>query len=78
MAAGFIGVALGAESSRRYKKINPRADPLICAMGLLICTPFLFFALVLSRYQIVLTWVGILCSHVYVHSMSKKMVVSCT
>ena len=60
VAAGFIGVAIGAESSRRYKKINPRADPLICALGLLLCTPFLFFALVLSRYQTVVTWVSII------------------
>lgn len=64
VAAGFIGVALGAESSRRYKKINPRADPLICAMGLLVCTPFLFFALVMSRYQIVLTWILIFLGEV--------------
>lgn len=64
VAAGFIGVALGAESSRRYKKINPRADPLICAGGLLICTPFLFFALVMSRYNTALTWVLIFIGEV--------------
>lgn len=58
VAAGFIGVALGAESSRRYKKRNPRADPIICSIGLLVCTPFLFFALVMSRYQTTLTWVS--------------------
>lgn len=55
--AGFLGVGLGAESSRRYKKINPRADPLICALGLLVCTPFLYFALVLSRYNTIATWI---------------------
>lgn len=64
VAAGFIGVALGAESSRRYKKINPRADPLICAIGLLVCTPFLFFALVMSRYQTAVTWVLIFLGEV--------------
>lgn len=57
VVAGFLGVGLGAESSRRYKKINPRADPLICALGLLVCTPFLYFALVLSRYNTTATWV---------------------
>ncbi|XP_052799729.1 protein spinster homolog 1-like isoform X2 [Mya arenaria] len=57
VAAGFIGVAIGAESSRRYKLINPRADPLICAMGLLVCTPFLYFALVLSGINTTVTWV---------------------
>lgn len=64
VAAGFIGVALGAESSRRYKKINPRADPLICALGLLVCTPFLFFALVMSRHQTVITWILIFIGEV--------------
>ncbi|KAL4223098.1 Protein spinster 3 [Mactra antiquata] len=56
VAAGFIGVAIGAQSSKIYKRRNPRADPLICALGLLVCTPFLFFALVLSRYQTAVTW----------------------
>ncbi|CAE1177147.1 SPNS [Acanthosepion pharaonis] len=55
--AGFVGVAIGSESARRYKKINPRADPLICAMGLLSCTPFIFFALLISQYHIIMTWV---------------------
>ncbi|XP_069134992.1 protein spinster homolog 1-like isoform X2 [Argopecten irradians] len=57
VVAGFVGVALGAEISRRYKKINPRADPLVCAFGLLTCVPFLFFALVLSQWYTVATWI---------------------
>ncbi|XP_067682434.1 protein spinster homolog 1-like isoform X3 [Haliotis asinina] len=57
VAAGFIGVALGAETARRYKKINPRSDPIICAMGLLSSAPFLFFALVLANYSTPATWV---------------------
>ncbi|XP_033748854.1 protein spinster homolog 1-like isoform X3 [Pecten maximus] len=57
VVAGFVGVALGAEVSRRYKKINPRADPLVCAFGLLTCVPFLFFALVLSEWYTVPTWI---------------------
>ncbi|XP_062578928.1 protein spinster homolog 1-like isoform X4 [Saccostrea cucullata] len=56
VAAGFIGVALGAEASRRYKRINPRADPLVCAFGLLMCTPFLFFGLWLSEHHIPASW----------------------
>ncbi|KAK3083986.1 hypothetical protein FSP39_006341 [Pinctada imbricata] len=57
VAAGFIGVAIGAETSRRMKSRNPRADPLICAFGLLLCTPFLFFSLVLTEYNIAASWV---------------------
>ncbi|XP_078338601.1 protein spinster homolog 1-like isoform X5 [Crassostrea virginica] len=56
VAAGFIGVALGAEASRRYKRINPRADPLVCAFGLMMCMPFLFFGLWLSEYHIPASW----------------------
>ena len=59
MAAGFIGVAAGAETSRRMKTRHPRADPLICAFGLLSCMPFLFFALVLSEFNIPASWVSI-------------------
>ncbi|XP_048746998.1 protein spinster homolog 1-like isoform X3 [Ostrea edulis] len=57
VAAGFIGVATGAEVSRRLKKRNPRADPLVCAFGLLMCTPFLFFGLVFSDHNIPISWV---------------------
>ncbi|BFZ18159.1 hypothetical protein BsWGS_21198 [Bradybaena similaris] len=64
VAAGFLGVALGAESARRYKLVNPRADPLICAIGMITCTPFLFFALVLSRYNTVVTWILIFVGEV--------------
>ena len=55
--AGFIGVAVGAESSRRLKSVNPRADALLCAFGLLTCVPFLFGALLLSQWYTIPTWV---------------------
>ena len=64
IAAGFIGVFLGAETSRRLKSINPRADPLICAFGLLTCTPFLFLAIFTSRYHTTITWILIFCGEV--------------
>nr|KAI8753658.1 protein spinster-like protein 1 [Biomphalaria glabrata] len=55
--AGFIGVGMGAWLSRTYKRVNPRADPLVCAGGLLTCVPFLFFALFVSKYNTAATWV---------------------
>ncbi|RUS73015.1 hypothetical protein EGW08_019221 [Elysia chlorotica] len=57
VAAGFLGVALGAQISQRWKRTNPRADPLTCALGLISCVPFLFFGLVLSRYNTLVTWI---------------------
>ncbi|CAH1800648.1 unnamed protein product [Owenia fusiformis] len=55
--AGLIGVACGSTTAARWKVHNPRADPLVCAFGLLTCVPFLYLALVLSRYNTAATWV---------------------
>ncbi|KAF0872607.1 SPNS2 protein, partial [Crocuta crocuta] len=48
VATGIAGVVLGAEASRRYKKANPRAEPLICACSLLAAAACLYLALVLA------------------------------
>ncbi|KAI5941037.1 Protein spinster3 [Manis javanica] len=48
VVTGIIGVILGAEASRRYKKVNPRAEPLICASSLLVAAPCLYLALTLA------------------------------
>nr|XP_048304629.1 protein spinster homolog 3 isoform X1 [Myodes glareolus] len=48
VATGIIGVILGAEASRRYKKVNPRAEPLICASSLFAAAPCLYLALILA------------------------------
>ncbi|XP_032946538.1 protein spinster homolog 3 isoform X2 [Rhinolophus ferrumequinum] len=48
VVTGIIGVVLGAEASRRYKKVNSRAEPLICASSLLAAAPCLYLALILA------------------------------
>ncbi|VVC26629.1 Hypothetical protein CINCED_3A023943 [Cinara cedri] len=48
MAAGLIGVPLGSYLSQRLKVRYPKADPLICAGGLLISAPLLFLGLALA------------------------------
>ena len=55
-AAGFLGVAFGSQSAKYFRRFNPRSDPLVCATGLLLCTPFLFFSLVMSQYNTIVTW----------------------
>ncbi|XP_033748857.1 protein spinster homolog 1-like isoform X2 [Pecten maximus] len=57
VAAGLTGVAIGGETSRRLKDRYPRADPVICACGMLVGAPFLFFALYVSRYNTTVAWV---------------------
>uniref|UniRef100_A0A8C4NAZ5 SPNS lysolipid transporter 1, lysophospholipid n=2 Tax=Eptatretus burgeri TaxID=7764 RepID=A0A8C4NAZ5_EPTBU len=57
--SGVIGVGMGAEIARRLKLRNPRADPLVCAVGLLSSAPFLFLALTTAVYNTTLTYVFI-------------------
>lgn len=56
MAAGLIGVPLGSIMAQRLKVNYPKADPLLCAGGLLISAPLLFLGLVLANkyYYLVL------------------------
>ncbi|XP_048645663.1 protein spinster homolog 1 isoform X2 [Marmota marmota marmota] len=53
---GVLGVGLGVEISRRLRRSNPRADPLVCAAGLLGSAPFLFLSLACARGSIVATY----------------------
>uniref|UniRef100_A0A8C5P074 SPNS lysolipid transporter 3, sphingosine-1-phosphate (putative) n=1 Tax=Jaculus jaculus TaxID=51337 RepID=A0A8C5P074_JACJA len=48
VATGIMGIILGVEAARRYKKVNPRAEPLICASSLLATAPCLYLALILA------------------------------
>ncbi|XP_011522027.1 protein spinster homolog 3 isoform X3 [Homo sapiens] len=54
---GVIGVILGAEAARRYKKVIPGAEPLICASSLLATAPCLYLALVLAPTTLLASYV---------------------
>ena len=58
-AAGIMGVALGSFSASKLRRYTPRADPFVCAFGMLSSAPFLFFSLFLSRYNTAATWVSL-------------------
>lgn len=45
MVSGIVGVPLGTILAQSLKKRYPRADPIICAFGLLISAPFLLGAM---------------------------------
>ncbi|XP_032946539.1 protein spinster homolog 3 isoform X3 [Rhinolophus ferrumequinum] len=57
VVTGIIGVVLGAEASRRYKKVNSRAEPLICASSLLAAAPCLYLALILAPTTLLASYV---------------------
>ncbi|XP_019672573.2 protein spinster homolog 3 isoform X8 [Felis catus] len=58
VVTGIIGVVLGAEASRRYKKVNPRAEPLLCAGSLLVAAPCLYLALILAPTTFLASYVS--------------------
>ena len=57
--AGIIGVVLGSGGAQWYRLRNPRADPLICAFGILISVPFAFFGIVIAHKSASLSWIMI-------------------
>ncbi|KAF6097347.1 putative sphingolipid transporter 3 (putative) [Phyllostomus discolor] len=57
VVTGIVGVVLGAEASRRYKKVHPRAEPLICASSLLAAAPCLYLALTLAPTTLLASYV---------------------
>ncbi|XP_060115625.1 protein spinster homolog 3-like [Heteronotia binoei] len=59
VGVGILGVVAGAEAARRYKKINPQADPIICAVGLLASAPCIYLAIMLAQESIVATYIFI-------------------
>ncbi|KAM4018756.1 protein spinster homolog 1-like [Anomaloglossus baeobatrachus] len=57
VVAGIIGIVAGVEIAKRYKKYNPRADPLVCGFSLLGSAIFLFLAFYLANISLVATYV---------------------
>ncbi|XP_072273398.1 protein spinster homolog 1 [Pyxicephalus adspersus] len=59
VVTGLLGVAAGVEISKRYRKINRRGDPIVCACGLLSSAPFLYLSLVFADTSLVATYIFI-------------------
>lgn len=51
MLSGIIGVPLGSFAAQKLRVKNPRADPLICAFGLLVSTPLVYGGALLAMYH---------------------------
>uniref|UniRef100_A0A3Q1J2A1 Protein spinster homolog 1 n=1 Tax=Anabas testudineus TaxID=64144 RepID=A0A3Q1J2A1_ANATE len=56
---GVLGVVSGVQVSRRLRSKTPRADPLVCAAGLLLSAPFLYLAIVFAEASTIATYVFI-------------------
>ncbi|XP_037333192.2 protein spinster homolog 1 [Pungitius pungitius] len=56
---GVLGVASGVQVSRQLRMRTGRADPLVCAAGLLLSAPFLYLAIVFAQASTTATYVFI-------------------
>ncbi|XP_038564437.1 protein spinster homolog 1 [Micropterus salmoides] len=56
---GVLGVASGVQVSRQLRKKTPRADPLVCAAGLLLSAPFLYMAIIFAQASTIATYIFI-------------------
>ncbi|NXL43114.1 SPNS3 protein, partial [Podilymbus podiceps] len=59
IGTGILGVIAGAEAARRLRKINNKADPLICATSMFISTLCLYIALMVAQTNILSTFIFI-------------------
>ncbi|XP_057322970.1 protein spinster [Microplitis mediator] len=57
MLAGLIGVPLGSIMAQKLRVCYHQADPLICAVGLLISVPLIFFAVVTASINSTLCFI---------------------
>lgn len=56
MASGLIGVPLGSALAQKLRNYWQQVDPLICAVGLLISAPLLFFAMITANTNSILCY----------------------
>lgn len=48
MLAGIIGVPSGSFLAQKLRPIVPNCDPLICAFGLFLSSPMVYFAIIVA------------------------------
>ncbi|XP_037077335.1 protein spinster-like isoform X2 [Pollicipes pollicipes] len=51
MLAGLVGVSLGSFAATWLRPRFPRADPIVCAAGLLLSMPFMFSGAIVCQYS---------------------------
>lgn len=55
---GILGVASGVQASKKLRIKTARADPLVCAAGLLLAAPFLYLSIMFAQASTVATYVS--------------------
>ena len=60
VVAGISGTLAGSEISKQLGKFTRKSEAIVCAVGMLVATPFLFLAIVVAQYrQLYVAWVSV-------------------
>ncbi|XP_051987963.1 protein spinster homolog 1-like [Xyrauchen texanus] len=59
VVSGILGVAGGVQASKLLRTRTARADPLVCAAGLLLAAPFLYLSIMFAQASTAATYVFI-------------------
>ncbi|XP_062887570.1 protein spinster homolog 1-like isoform X1 [Mobula hypostoma] len=65
-ASGIFAILIGAVLSKTLRSKNPQADPIICAVGLLLSAPFFYIGIVFAEKSIVTTFVCIFFGELFI------------
>ena len=71
--AGIVGVIIGSASSQYFRRGNARADPLICAIGVLGSVPLVYAGVVIADENLTWSWVRL---KVYVLNFCQLFIIS--
>jgi len=60
VTAGIVGTLIGSELSKFLGRYTRKAEAIVCSMSMLLGTPFLFMALVVVQYKVIMvSWVSV-------------------
>ncbi|XP_067269345.1 protein spinster homolog 1 isoform X1 [Pseudorasbora parva] len=65
VVTGILGVASGVQASKKLRTKTPRADPLVCAAGLLLAAPFLYLSIMFAQASTAATYVFIFLGNTF-------------
>ena len=69
LISGAIGTISGSELSKFISRWTQQADCIVCALGLLLGTPFTYLCFLLVSYNLNIAWVSLMMcvmTHEYV------------
>lgn len=60
VVAGIVGTLMGSEMAKFLGRYTRKAEAIVCALSMIMGTPFLFISLVVVQYRVIyVSWVAV-------------------